>query len=605
MNQHIKQYLEYFLSLPVPPHYAVMITGDWGSGKTHLVKNICEEIGNRDDLKIYYVSLYGLCSTSQIDDLIFACLHPILANKTIKAGTNILMSALKVTTNIGFDLNGGGNKETEGSLSIPKIDLSSFISDDGRKSKSIFIFDDFERCSIKSEDVLGYINYYVEHLGTKVLVISNSEKIESDKFANLKEKVIGLELKVIAEFDSAFDAFILELFKEDECKNAVSSNKDIIKKLFNEAKYNNLRMLRSSFLQFSRFYRNLPEKAKLKSEFISDLLEVFLPLSFEFSQGADFSLLNYVALIDERNKPLIEKFNKYTQFEIYQVVNRQSDLWKYFFVQGIVDSNLLETYVDSHHLFETDNIPHWVKLWNWRYLTSEQFESVKNNIKKQMDNKEITEAGEILHIFGIQMMLVSSGFAFETIEAIFDKGKNYIDSVRDEISFNVFAEEHIGMRSYAGFGYPSDIEQFDQLFKYSKQLSEKQIQNSYPEKAKKLLERLKEKNITGLYELFDYSGIFGKFPVFKYLDPNDVMAILSGYETCDSWHTFNLCLEQRKERLKSYQYSIDDELDFYRSLKSLVEEYIDNSKATSITSIGAKMLSNRLENIINPDQSTE
>ena len=110
MNKHVEQYLNYFLGLPVSPNYAVMVTGQWGAGKTRLVKKICES--NSANLKVYYISLYGLSSTKQVDDLVFACLHPVLSNKKIKAGAKVLMSALKLTTSLNLDINAGGNKET-------------------------------------------------------------------------------------------------------------------------------------------------------------------------------------------------------------------------------------------------------------------------------------------------------------------------------------------------------------------------------------------------------------------------------------------------------------------------------------------------------------
>ena len=77
MNKQVEQYLNYFLGLPVSPNYAVMVTGQWGAGKTQLVRKVCEAFDGAD-LKVYYISLYGLSSTKQIDDLVFACLHPVL-----------------------------------------------------------------------------------------------------------------------------------------------------------------------------------------------------------------------------------------------------------------------------------------------------------------------------------------------------------------------------------------------------------------------------------------------------------------------------------------------------------------------------------------------
>ena len=37
-NQHIADFLEVYLNAANKPDYAVLITGDWGSGKTHFIK---------------------------------------------------------------------------------------------------------------------------------------------------------------------------------------------------------------------------------------------------------------------------------------------------------------------------------------------------------------------------------------------------------------------------------------------------------------------------------------------------------------------------------------------------------------------------------------
>ena len=601
MNKHVEQYLNYFLGLPVSPNYAVMVTGQWGAGKTQLVRNVCEAFDGAD-LKVYYISLYGLSSTKQIDDLVFACLHPVLSNKKIKAGAKVLMSALKLTTSLNLDINAGGNKETTASASVPQIDLSAFISDDEKKSKSVFIFDDFERCLMAPKETLGYINYYVEHLGAKVLIISNPEKIEGeagagDAFFKLKEKVIGQELHVIADFDSAFDTFVLELLSNDECKQSVTANKDNIKRIFNEAGYNNLRALRNSLLQFSRFYKGLPDKAKSHTQFIFEVIGDFFPLSFEYLNGTDLRLLEYRSLIGD-NADFTNRFNKYENFEIFKVVTHHSDLWKNFFIKGFLDDDLLGAYIESNHLFETDTTPDWIKLWNWRYLTSDSFLAILSSIQRKLDNKQIIEAGEILHIFGSQMFVVSLGFEYKNINEIYQEGKNYIDSIRQEITFNIFAEDHVGMRGYGGFGYPEGLKELRELFNYSKNLKKELMEESYPAQAAQFLAKLQKDNTNGLHELFDYSGSFAKFPVFKYIKSQDVMDVLAGYQTTESWYNFTRCLGERKEKLAAYNCDINNEMSFYRELKGFLDDYVSKTNKTLITSIGAKLLLNKLNAII-------
>ena len=59
---------------------------------------------------------------------------------------------------------------------LPKkiIDFSDISS-----KNYILIFDDLERCNMNVNNLLGYINNYVEHDGIKTIIISNEKEIAS------------------------------------------------------------------------------------------------------------------------------------------------------------------------------------------------------------------------------------------------------------------------------------------------------------------------------------------------------------------------------------------------------------------------------------------
>src|SRR5262249_10943439 len=64
------------------PHtdYAVMIDGEWGSGKTHFWRNTIERRLVTQKKKVLYVSLYGVTGGPEIDWRIAEELSPVLAN---------------------------------------------------------------------------------------------------------------------------------------------------------------------------------------------------------------------------------------------------------------------------------------------------------------------------------------------------------------------------------------------------------------------------------------------------------------------------------------------------------------------------------------------
>ncbi|GAB01494.1 P-loop NTPase fold protein [Acinetobacter sp. NBRC 100985] len=206
-NKHIEEYLDYYFDGKKKFEYAVLLNGAWGSGKTWFVKKYIEKQISKDK-KVAYISLNGISKTSEIDEAIFKCIHPVLGSKQAKLTGQILKGALKATLKIDLD----GDSKPDGSLntSIPDIKLPDYLKID---DNFILIFDDLERCELKIEETLGYINYFVEQESIKVLVVSNDTEIkESDNFLKKKEKLIGITFNYTEDQElaikSVFDEFV-------------------------------------------------------------------------------------------------------------------------------------------------------------------------------------------------------------------------------------------------------------------------------------------------------------------------------------------------------------------------------------------------------------
>ncbi|MCK6598994.1 MAG: KAP family NTPase, partial [Bdellovibrionaceae bacterium] len=147
VNQNAINYLNYYLSKANKNDFAILIDGAWGSGKTHFIKSYIkakEEVrGEVDEEKYLYISLYGISSVGEIDDLIFKAAHPILGSKPALLLGQVFKSALKLGGN--FDLNNNGSNDLKIDASVPNVGLSTFFN----KSKDwIFVFDDLERCQL-------------------------------------------------------------------------------------------------------------------------------------------------------------------------------------------------------------------------------------------------------------------------------------------------------------------------------------------------------------------------------------------------------------------------------------------------------------------------
>ena len=136
--------------------YAVMIDGDWGSGKTyfltHSLIRIMEtiDIGRDKRRKYAYVSLYGANSIDEISkEIVFQCFGK-KNKKKFEAADSVMETASNILT---------------ASLGAVNIDLSK-IKDTLAKiniNNWIICFDDLERCCLPINEILGYINRLVEH----------------------------------------------------------------------------------------------------------------------------------------------------------------------------------------------------------------------------------------------------------------------------------------------------------------------------------------------------------------------------------------------------------------------------------------------------------
>ena len=270
-NQHIITSLYAYIKNPAP-HYALMIKGKWGCGKTYLVKEWINDTfkspeANTDVvLEPIKVSLYGLTDTEQITQIIDRQLHPFLYSKAAKIGAGILKIAGKVVLRTDFDFNKDNNHDATLSTSLDSL---SFLASNDKEIKpdslKLLVFDDLERSFIPMKQLLGYINYFVENCGCHVIVIGEESKVSEDDInilEDFKEKTVGKEFEVEPDLDSAISQFIDEIPKVDW----LNGQRGFIKKVFAASKCNNLRILRQCLYDFKLQYNeaddNLVEKDK-------------------------------------------------------------------------------------------------------------------------------------------------------------------------------------------------------------------------------------------------------------------------------------------------------------------------------------------------------
>ena len=148
---------------------AIMLTGEWGSGKTYYIENDLVPFLKKNKATSVVVSLYGLDDIPMISKSIYMELRmSTLGGKhseTITAGKVIAKNVLKNITGLA-----GIN------LGLDDKDLTELYESVNLKDK-LLILEDVERSNISVTGLLGYVNGLVERDGVKVLLVANENEI--------------------------------------------------------------------------------------------------------------------------------------------------------------------------------------------------------------------------------------------------------------------------------------------------------------------------------------------------------------------------------------------------------------------------------------------
>ena len=204
--------------------YAIMINGEWGSGKTHFwntkVKNKIESLElNGKKFTTIYMSLYGISNLEDISKKIFIETTQLMDKNLKKYMESSDKSSIPEYAKTGLDMANFFGVTQNGD----KIDYEKFFSTDDK----VLCFDDLERANVDVIDILGYINNFVEHDHIKTIIICNEKELSA------KLKSSNLEMKTFIA------TYILDkggtLFKDEDGKPMVEKINDQIEYVFDKA----------------------------------------------------------------------------------------------------------------------------------------------------------------------------------------------------------------------------------------------------------------------------------------------------------------------------------------------------------------------------------
>lgn len=188
----------------------VMLSGEWGSGKTHFWKNIVEPEVIKDKHPYAYISLYGKTTIESIEVDTFMNIYNSVTGKA-DIISKMCSTSLSYSKKIGSLLSIAITHISQGQMKadIAKVakEIESLINNDKLTKAGKFLnrggiicFDDFERKSkdIDLNDLFGFITQLTLKFNCKIVLILNSDVFEGKEkevFTNVKEKTVSKYLK--------------------------------------------------------------------------------------------------------------------------------------------------------------------------------------------------------------------------------------------------------------------------------------------------------------------------------------------------------------------------------------------------------------------------
>lgn len=195
-KQHLTELLD------DPDNRVIALSGKWGTGKSHLWRQLQAESSNTAIREALYVSLFGLTSMVQVKEKIVLSWNsqpmdtPKWRHKLLRwiPGKLLWQGGKTILPMIHSGFSTLGEAVL---LAMPLV-----------LKKRVVVFDDIERKhqSLDIDELLGFIDEFSQRHETRIVLILNSDKL-TDKFNwdNLREKVVDHEIQLQTTPREAFN----------------------------------------------------------------------------------------------------------------------------------------------------------------------------------------------------------------------------------------------------------------------------------------------------------------------------------------------------------------------------------------------------------------
>lgn len=546
MNKQIFNFLNGYAKLP-SPQYAVLLRGKWGCGKTYFVKNWLAEFDksnklpaneNSIELKPIYVSLFGMREISDIKSAIDRCVNPFFyskAGKMLKIAGRI---ASKIIFKTELDIDKDGKSETSFSGALDSLSIFENDNKDEVKGVKFIIFDDLERCQIPMKQLLGFINYFVEHCDCHVVVIGE-EKYLDDKtqhdLLEFKEKIVGREFEILPDIEAAIRLFVSEPMMATDF---LSKETEMIQLCFECTATHNLRLLRQSLLDFSSLISALPANlVENNHEYLRSLLSCYIAVYAEYRNIdshafiVDWNNCAVNALVDTKNEKsqkirwLIGKYDKVNRLNQFEALSSTM-------VPNIVEH--IEKGLSLAPMFEkilsqkSRKLTALERLGSYWDKTNDEFDELFNSLVKELKDGIISEPVDIGKSIGYLGFFDAMQFRELPEETISDIKNRLLAIYQSCTSLKDLFNCHYSFIQGYNYvrGYDQDKMKTKCIINYVSKLFE-QKKEELPDDMQLAFRQLSDENVDNLAYIDsssypDHSSNFRMRPIFVKEDPQQL-----------------------------------------------------------------------------------
>ncbi len=607
--------------------YAIMLNGEWGSGKTHFWNNrIRKKIEtlqlNGRRYTTIYMSLYGISNLEEISKKIFIETTQLMDKNLRKFMDSNGQTTIPEYAKTGIDMANFFGVTQNGD----RVDYADFFATDDK----VLCFDDLERANVDVIDILGYINNFVEHDHIKTIIICNEkelstklkssnlemktfiatylldkqnelnktdkpmvekiqEKIEhvfdkANDYERIKEKLIGETFEYAPKFDYIINGILMRYENDADLIRFLRENTGLIISTFHKSGTRNLRILKHALNAFKKIYEMVNKYYPNTNHRVMQTMLIFtIAISFEIKAGKITKdkfvniedneeyksiLVSSRVLMDNRQFYIKEFDSNY--YYNFKAEYRFFKFIEYYIRTRIFDMKLFKENMETiRNTVDTENLPGYKRLLTEEYwkISDEQFAGVVQEVMSDVKGGNLTLI-DTVKLFAYFSYFSRRGlieYDLKTLKSVFLDGMN-IASLSSEYCPNPKEE-------FSKIAIEEVEEDMEDVLKHFNRLNEQLLDKMYKEKADEIMKCIPMR-MEQFYEKFDEECM--NIPIFKYYDAFQLFQRIS----CASNEDIVLIREKLIDRANRYTKQIEPEMKTIKQLKQIIDDYLKEKDQT-------------------------